>query len=68
MEKIKFEDPIVNEIRVAREKIASKLNYDIHRLFSLWRELEKEHSDRLVVTNHDSKQPEIPGKTFPVGQ
>lgn len=63
-----FEDPIVNEIRASREKIAAELNYDIHKLFSLWREMEKEHPDRLVVTKQLSNQPEIFGNSFPKGQ
>ena len=50
-----FEDPIVNEIRQARDKIAAEYKYDIHRLFAHWRELEKNHKNRLVTTSENAE-------------
>ena len=51
-----FEDPIVNDIRKIREEIATEYNYNIHKLFSHWRELEKNHKSRLVTTIEDVEQ------------
>ena len=45
-----FEDPIVNEIRQNRDKIAEEHKHDIHKLFAHWRELEKNHKNRLIKT------------------
>lgn len=44
-----FEDPIVDEIRKNRDKIAAEYNHDIHKLFVHWRELETTHQDQVVT-------------------
>ena len=49
-----FEDPIVNEIRKNREKIAAEHQYDTHRLFQFWRNMEKKHKERLVKSIKDA--------------
>ncbi len=43
-----FDDPIVNEIRTIRQRIAAEHDYDIHKLFAHWRESEKGHQERLI--------------------
>ena len=59
-----FDDPIVNEIRTIRENIAAEYDYDIHKLFAHWRELEKRHKDRLVrLTRKSLELDSLGGKT-----
>jgi hypothetical protein len=51
-----FKDPIVQEIRETRDRIAAKYEYNIHRLFSHWRKCEKKHKSRIVKPIRNSKQ------------
>lgn len=44
-----MDDPIVQQVRDARERIAKKFNYDLHALFSDVRERQKSLGDRLVA-------------------
>jgi hypothetical protein len=41
-------DPIVKEVRLAREKIWKECNYDINQLYELLKEKEKDHGRRVV--------------------
>ena len=41
-------DPIVNEVRRVRDKLAKKFNYDVDAIFSDLREKQKKYSDRIV--------------------
>ena len=50
-----FEEPIINEIRKTRDKIAAEHNYDVHKLFEHWRERENVHQDRLVTITRNKK-------------
>ena len=43
-----MEDPIVDEVRKAREQLARKFNYDIHAIFTDIRERQKSLGNRLV--------------------
>jgi len=45
---MQWTDPIVNEVRLAREKIWKECNYDINQLYKLLKEKEKDHSNRIV--------------------
>jgi hypothetical protein len=51
-----LDDPIVEEIRKNRDKLAAEQDYDIHRLFSKWRKNEKKHCNRLIKNEEDLKQ------------
>lgn len=39
-----FDDPIVQEIREARNRIAEKHDYDVHKMFNYWRGMEQERN------------------------
>jgi hypothetical protein len=41
-------DPIVNEVRRARDELAKKFNYDVDAIFSDLREKQRKHSNRIV--------------------
>lgn len=41
-------DPIIEEVRAAREKIAAEHDFDLHKLFSHWRRMEQRRPDRVV--------------------
>ncbi len=43
-----FEDPIVEEVRRAKEKIAAKYNYDIAKLVAALREKQKKNGRKVV--------------------
>ena len=45
---MQWTDPIVNEVRLAREKIWKECNYDINQLYKLLKEKEKNHAHRIV--------------------
>ncbi|HNR31388.1 MAG TPA: hypothetical protein PKI11_10910 [Candidatus Hydrogenedentes bacterium] len=43
-------DPIVAEVRKARDEMAREANYDLHTLCERLRAEEREHPERLVAT------------------
>lgn len=53
-----MDDPIVKEVRKAREQLARKFNFDLHAIFSDIRERQKGLSPLLVskAKNAKSKQ------------
>ncbi len=51
-------DPIVEEVRRARQEYARQFNYDLHAIAADLREAEQEHAERLV-----SFPPKSPQKT-----
>jgi hypothetical protein len=55
-------DPIVEEVRAAREKIAAEHDFDLHKLFSHWRRMEQRHPDRVVSAVRGSREPGGEGK------
>ena len=46
---LKYDDPIVAEVRKAGEEMAREANYDLHILCERLREAEREHPERLAV-------------------
>jgi hypothetical protein len=42
-------DPIVEEVRSAREKIWKECNYDLNKLFEFLKEKEKLHNQRVIT-------------------
>ena len=44
------DDPILAEVRKARDEMACEANYDIHTLCERLREAERQHPERLVKT------------------
>ncbi len=46
---MKWVDPIVQEVRTAREKIWKKYNYDLAQLCTELREKQKTHDLRIVT-------------------
>jgi hypothetical protein len=44
------DDPILAEVRKARDEMAREANYDIHTLCERLREAERQHPERLVKT------------------
>ena len=42
------DDPILSEIRKARDEMARDANYDIHALCERLREAERQHPERLI--------------------
>jgi hypothetical protein len=47
----KWIDPIVEEVRSAREKIWKECNYDLNTLFEFLKEKEKLHNQRIISEN-----------------
>jgi hypothetical protein len=43
-----FKDPIIEEVRRAREEFAKQHNYDLHAMAEDLRKQEQEHRDLLV--------------------
>lgn len=58
-----MDDPIVQEVRKAREKIAKKFNYDLHAIFSDVCVRQKELGVRLISPGRIPKQKCISGKS-----
>lgn len=50
-----MDDPIVQEVRKAREQIAKKHNYDLRALFADVRERQKALGERLVAPRKKSE-------------
>lgn len=46
---LKFDDPVVAEVRKAGDEMAREANYDLHTLCERLREAERKHSERLVT-------------------
>jgi hypothetical protein len=44
-----WEDPIVKEIREAREELFARFDHDLAALCSFLREKQNEHADRVVT-------------------
>ncbi len=44
------DDPILSEIRKARDEMAREANYDLHTLCERLREAERQHPERLLKT------------------
>lgn len=40
-------DPVVERTREAREALARRCNYDLNRMFELFREMQREHPERV---------------------
>jgi hypothetical protein len=52
-----FIDPIVQEVRAAREKIAAECNYDIDKLMAREKEIFERYKDQFqVVTKEELDQ------------
>lgn len=47
---LKYDDPIVTEMRRAGDEMAREANYDLHTLCERLREAERKHPDRLVAS------------------
>ena len=45
----KWEDPIVEETRAAREELSASFGHDLAALCTYLREKEREHADRVVT-------------------
>lgn len=43
-----FNDPIVDEVRKARDNIAKKFNYDLEAIFEYYQKKQKAHPERIV--------------------
>lgn len=43
-----WDDPIVNEVRAVREKLAARLNFDVDAMFADWRNRQAALGGRLV--------------------
>jgi len=54
-----YSDPIVDEVRRAREEHAKQLRYDLHAIASDLKKQEQLHSDRLVSYPPKSPQKKI---------
>jgi hypothetical protein len=52
-------DPIVNEIRLTREKIFKECDEDLNKLIDFLKEQEKNDSDRLVSSEEIMKKKHI---------
>ena len=48
-------DPIVNEVRRARDELAKKFNYDVNAIFYDLREKQKKHRNRIVNLREQRK-------------
>ena len=55
---IMWEDPIVQEVRKAGEKLAEQANYNLHTFFQNLRKKEIEHNSK-IVTRADNKNTPI---------
>lgn len=52
-----FVDPIVEEVRAAREKIASECGYDFHKIYLRGQEICERYKDRFkIVTQEELDQ------------
>lgn len=51
-----MDDPIVQKVRKAREKIAKKFNYNLHAIFLDVRTRQKELGERLISPGRIPKQ------------
>ena len=57
-----FEDPIVEEIRAIRQRLAAECDFDVHKILARAREHEKRHPERVVCLKPDSEQKRIVNK------
>lgn len=59
-------DPILKELHKAKDAVARKAGYDIHRLCEMLRAAEKLHPERLAKikpTHFPNRKPKIEAKT-----
>ena len=47
---LKYDDPIVAEVRRAGDEMAREANYDLHTLCERLREAERKHPERLATS------------------
>jgi hypothetical protein len=73
-----WEDPIVNEVRAVRDKLAARFNYDVDAIFDDLQKRQASFGDRLVFPKDrntaqedvqgrpPSTPPSVPASTRPV--
>ena len=49
-------DPVIDEIREVRHRISARFDHDPERLVAYYIELQKQYGDRLLDSEHGSRQ------------
>ncbi len=61
-------DPIVNEVREIRERLASQFNFDIHKIVADARRRQASSKSRVVSFETPNKSPQPTGAAIPASQ
>jgi hypothetical protein len=62
-----WEDPIVNEVRAVRDKLAARFNYDVDAIFDDLQRRQASLGDRLVFPkNRKTAQNDVQGTPQPM--
>lgn len=55
-----WKDPIVEETREAREKLAAEAGFDLHEMFNRYREVQKNWKGKVVGKSQLNRQQSTP--------
>lgn len=55
------DDPVVARVRRAREALAKRCDYDLHKMFELFKSMQAQHPERVRDPRKERASDRIPG-------